>query len=56
MRCLACAEKLSRLGIAIKRACCSALGSALFDLLVQCVARMKNLVFNNLKVAEKAAT
>ena len=56
MRCLACAEKLSGLGIAIKRACCSALGSALFDLLVQCVARMKNLVFNNIKVAEKAAT
>ena len=55
-RSLADAEKLSRLGIAIKRACCSALGSALFDLLVQCVARMKILVFNNLKVAEKAAT
>ena len=30
--------------------------SALFDLLVQCVARIKFLVFNNLKVAEKAAT
>ena len=27
-----------------------------FDLLVQCVARIKILVFNNLKVAEKAAT
>ena len=55
-RSFAIAEKLSRLGIAIKQVCCSALGSALFDLLVQCVARMKNLVFNNLKVAEKAAT
>ena len=35
MRSLADAEKLSRLGIAIKRACCSALGSAIFDIVVQ---------------------
>ena len=55
-RSFADAEKLSRLGIAIKQVCCSALGSALFDLLVQCVARIRFLVFNNLKVAEKAVT
>ena len=56
MHSFAGAEELSRLGIAIKQVCCSALASALFDLLVQCVERMKFLVFNNLKVAEKAAT
>ena len=45
---LAGAEELSRLGIAIKQVCCSALGSALFDLLVQC-GKKKDLVYNNIK-------
>ena len=56
MRSLADAEKLSRLGIAIKRACCSALGSAIFDILIQKVARNLKCVVNKLKVAEKAVT
>ena len=43
MRSLAIAEELSRLGIAIKRACCSALASAIFDMLVQISGKKSQL-------------
>ena len=52
-RSLAGAEELSRLGIAIKQACCSALGSAVFDMLGQMKLEVRNYKLEIMRLSIK---